>query len=136
MLLLIVDDDIEDFEIFVEAINTFDLQTECLHTVDGGAALKLLKKLSVLPDYIFLDINMPIMGGKEFLKKIKSLSRRKNIPVIVYSTTSNSLEIEMYKKLGAEQVVTKPTSYTNLIETLKSILGIFPKILLAFLFVT
>ena len=127
MLLLIVDDDIEDFEIFVEAINTFDSQAECLNAIDGGAALELLKKLPVLPDYIFLDINMPIMGGQEFLKRIKSVSVLKHIPVIVYSTSSNSREIEMYKKLGAEKFVKKPTSYTSLIDTLKSILGMYPK---------
>lgn len=65
------------------------------------AALELLKQLTVLPDYIFGDINMPIMGGQEFFKRIKSMSVLKNFPVIVYSTSSNSLEIEAHKKLGA-----------------------------------
>ncbi|RAL57528.1 hypothetical protein BLD25_02635 [Candidatus Gracilibacteria bacterium GN02-872] len=71
-------------------------------------------------DLIILDINMPIMNGKEFLVKIRS--NGKNIPVIVL--TSNSMlddKLELFD-LGADDYMTKPFEIEELIARIKSIL--------------
>jgi CheY-like chemotaxis protein len=71
MLVLLIDDDRDDFEIFSEALRKFDPEVKCEHSIDGEAAIGLLNSMTYLPDYIFLDINMPRMDGKECLSKIK-----------------------------------------------------------------
>ena len=90
---------------------------------NGQDALNILKDgLFVMPEYIFLDINMPIMGGEECLIQLKKNVKLRDIPVIVYSTTTNADEITTFKKLGAKDFVVKPAKYEQLVDTLKKIL--------------
>lgn len=122
MLVLFVDDDPEDYETFCEALRYSNAKAKCLHSFDGQEALSVLNSLIVNPDYIFLDVNMPKMGGKECLIKIKADPDLKDIPVIVYSTTSTQKEIQIFKELGAEEFVVKPTAFLKLVETLNKLL--------------
>jgi len=78
---------------------------------------------TVLPDYIFLDINMPVMNGKECLEKIKDEPLLRDIPVIVYTTSSRFSEREMYRSLGARECIVKPTSFSVLVNILRKTLG-------------
>jgi CheY-like chemotaxis protein len=122
MIILFVDDDLEEYELFCEAVKTFQPATHCLHAKDGLAAVRLLQRLTALPDYIFLDINMPVMDGRECIKEIKADPRLNIIPVIMYSTTANPAEINSFKKLGAKDFIIKPSGFTQLINCLKTIL--------------
>lgn len=120
MFILFVDDDIEEFELFCEALKTFDDGSRCLQALDGRQALDLLNEhLTVLPDCIFMDINMPIMGGNECLKKIKADAKLKDIPVLMYSTSSNLTDVKMCKELGAADFIVKPASFGGLVNVLK-----------------
>src|SRR5687767_12303100 len=94
MLILVVDDDREDLALFCEAAVGIDENTKFLIARDGREALNLLGQTAVLPNYIFLDINMPKMNGKEFLLHAKKDGRLKSIPIVMYSTTSQAREIE------------------------------------------
>lgn len=123
MLVLFVDDDPDDYDIFCEALRTANSNIKCIHAPDGKAAIDLLRDgIPKLPDYIFLDVNMPIMGGKECLIRIKEIPKAKNIPVIMYSTTKNPKEIIEYKQLGAKEFVVKPGTFEMLVNTLKKII--------------
>lgn len=122
MLVLIIDDDTEDRELFLEAIGQVDPTIKCTSAKDGRDAIRLLTKETILPDYIFLDINMPLMNGKECLVEIKKNSRLKNIPVIMYSTTSDTHEIRGYYALGAHDFLIKPYNFKKLVEALESII--------------
>lgn len=53
-----------------------------------------------MPNLIFLDVNMPVMNGKQFLSVIKQIPRLKSIPIIMYSTTSHQEEMKEYFKMG------------------------------------
>jgi CheY-like chemotaxis protein len=122
MLILFVDDDVEDFEIFCEGIRACQPKTRCLHVINGAEAFKVLNGgLAEFPNYIFLDINMPIMDGKEFLQRLKTFPQLRQIPVIVYSTSSNPVEMQTFRKLGADDFVVKPASFKELVNTLKRI---------------
>lgn len=124
MLVLLVDDDPEEFEIFCEALRVYDRSIKCLHAVDGQEACDILMTpRTVLPDYIFLDINMPVMNGKECLEKIKDEPLLRDIPVIVYTTSSRFSEREMYRSLGARECIVKPTSFSVLVNILRKTLG-------------
>jgi len=123
MFVLFIDDDPEDYEVFCEALKAFNSSAECLHALNGYEALNILKNvLFVLPEYIFLDVNMPVMGGEECIINLKKNPKFKDIPVIVYSTTANAGEIATFKKLGAEHFVVKPPRFEKLVDILKKIL--------------
>lgn len=125
MVILIVDDDAEDIELFGQAVNEVDSSITCVEAYNGLEALKILKRNSFLPDYIFLDINMPLMNGRRCLEEIKKDDVYKHIPVIIYSTTNDVRQIEECKELGAD-FLTKPDSFDVLISALRKILKLKP----------
>ena len=79
-------------------------------------------EMDVLHDFIFIDINMPKMDGLECLSKIKKIKKLENVPMIIYSTGSDSVIKNKAMKLGAANCITKTTSITSLTEILKTIL--------------
>jgi CheY-like chemotaxis protein len=120
MLVLFVDDDADDYDIFCEAVSLSVPNAKTLRANDGYSALVLLEELVVAPDYIFLDINMPVMNGKEFLSLIKKDQRLKDIPVIMYTTSSEEREKATFQKMGASAYIVKPTDFTTLVSVLQS----------------
>jgi CheY-like chemotaxis protein len=120
MMILIVDDDAEDLALFCEAVEEIDPTISCLEAYNGLEALKILKRDSMLPDYIFLDINMPLMNGRRCLEEIKKNDAYREIPVIIYSTTRDTRQIEEYKKLGAD-FLSKPNTFDELLTALRGI---------------
>jgi CheY-like chemotaxis protein len=116
---LLVDDDPDDQEVFLTALGDISSTALCLIAPDGDRALELLYNKETVPDYIFLDLNMPRMNGFEFLAAIKKSSVLRNIPVIVYSTTSQPAQIERVKKLGATDFFTKTYKYNDLCSLLR-----------------
>ena len=123
MYILIIDDDPQDCELFYEAVREVGSDFPCARAADGKEGLSLLQNDPIkLPDFIFLDINMPAMNGKECLMQIKQHDKLRSIPVIMYSTTSNANEIGSYRKLGAHDFLIKPHNFNRLVEALRSII--------------
>lgn len=121
--ILIIDDDDDDRALFVDAMREIDSTIQCISANDGHDALKLLKnEKTSLPDYIFLDLNMPRLNGKQCLTEIKRSSRLGHIPVIIYSTSGRKEDIEETKKLGARHFITKPTLFNEIIEAIHAVL--------------
>lgn len=121
MIVLNVDDDQEDREFFRDALKEIDPSITCLMAESGMEALSLLQGHMPLPDFIFLDINMPMMDGKQCLRKLKSVPELEPIPVIMYSTSTNTREIRECYKLGAVDFLIKPNSYEKLVNDLVSV---------------
>lgn len=121
MVVLNVDDDQEDREFFCEALKEIDPSIVCLVAESAKDALDLLQSHMPLPDYIFLDINMPLMDGKQCLKKLKSIPGLQSIPVIMYSTSTNTQEIRECYRLGAIDFLIKPHRYEKLVSDLSSV---------------
>ena len=67
-----------------------------------------------LPDFIFLDLNMPKMDGRTCLAELKKDVKLKNIPVIIFTTTSHSKEIDETYELGAAYFLSKPSDFKKL----------------------
>jgi CheY-like chemotaxis protein len=112
---LVVDDDCDDTELFAEAIGSLDAAVSCLNACDGKDALDKLKSHTIdKPDIIFLDINMPIMNGWQFLSSLKGNEDLKEIPVIMYSTSSKSSDVQTAMSSGALCFFTKPNSFLTL----------------------
>jgi CheY-like chemotaxis protein len=124
MQCLLVDDDLDDQEVFLMTLEKIDKNIKCLTANNGVEALSLLKSQhSFVPDYIFLDVNMPKMNGIECLRNIKDLTYLNNCKVFMYSTTSETSVLEKSKKLGATDFIVKPASPAILKETLSEILN-------------
>ena len=123
MIILNVDDDAEDREIFTEAIYEISPLIECIPASDGIEAQLLLAQRDTCPrfDYIFLDINMPKMNGIALLEAIKKDKRLKQIPVYMLSTTSNEKEIDKIRSLGGK-FVQKQGEFGKTVNMLSSIL--------------
>lgn len=121
IIFLLIDDDADDSELFREALQETDPSIPLHCAENGEEALKLLKEIDK-PDIIFLDINMPRMNGWECLKKLKSSSEYKQIPVIMYSTSSHQREVDIAIDLGALSFFTKPHSYSELKNMVKGVI--------------
>jgi len=119
---LLADDDRDDAEIFSEALSTVDPSIKFHHVEDGQEVFQFLSTSKIeKPDVIFLDLNMPAMSGWQCLAKLKNDTALKNIPVIMYSTSSNPREKEIAIELGATGFVTKPTDFKVLTKILEAI---------------
>jgi len=118
----LADDDKDDQQLFGEALDSTNMKTE-LSVADNGQELmdQLHDNSAPHPDVIFMDINMPIKNGKECLEEIKNDKELKDIPVIVYSTSESTKDINDTYNSGANLYVTKPSSFSKMVSILKHI---------------
>jgi CheY-like chemotaxis protein len=114
---LLVDDDEDDRELFQIALEEVEHDIHYLEAASGVEALRTLRHSDTLPDYIFLDLNMPHMNGRECLIELKKDPRLTAIPVIIFSTSNDPRDIEETKILGAIEFITKPHK-TSILTTL------------------
>ena len=121
MLILYVDDDGDDREMFFDAVREIDPQISCIVFDSGQSVLDYLQTTGTLPNYIFIDINMPRMNGYECAKAIKSKKKLKNIQIIMYSTSFNPHELAEFSALGIK-FLDKPNKFMNLVHSIKSLI--------------
>jgi CheY-like chemotaxis protein len=120
----IVDDDPDDQELFIEALRGIDNTCTCFTAFNGEEAMeKLLTGVLTLPDFIFLDLNMPKMNGKQFLSEMKNNHEIRDIPVIIYSTSSEKNDILETTRLGASFFLQKPNRFDELSRALTNIIS-------------
>jgi DNA-binding NtrC family response regulator len=122
MKILIIDDDADDREIFCEIVLSLQPDAACLGFEDAEKALAYLRAPQAQVDYIFVDVMMTPMVGKECLIEIKGIAGMKDVPVIMYSGTSNVHGVAEYKNLGAARFIVKPIRIDQLREILASII--------------
>jgi len=117
---LLVDDDLDDHEIFSLALQDTHHHVEVVRAYDGVEAINFLKNPDEkLPDYIFLDLNMPRMNGAQCLAEIRKYDELKDIPVVIYSTSSEIKDLIEAQKLGATAYIVKSSSIIDLTLALK-----------------
>lgn len=122
--ILLVDDDVEDQEIFLDAIKEVDPLVHCACATDAEAALKLLSSDAIVkPDLLFIDLNMPKQNGKQLLLELKKSDNLKDIPVIMYSTFFGENDIQEITTLGAVHYLVKATRFNDLCNALRHILS-------------
>jgi len=102
---LVVDDSALIHQMFKMALSRY--KCTMISAKNGKEALGLLPQHPDL-DLILLDINMPIMGGLEFLRNIKGLAGYSHIPIIIQSTEGKEEDTKRGMELGAAAYVTKP----------------------------
>lgn len=120
---LLTDDDGDDQILFEEAIREIPRPVE-FHSVDNGKHLLNFLHDNYNPSLIFLDLNMPGKNGKECLREIKATPSLHDIPVIMYSTSSNKEDIETCYGIGADLYVVKPYLFSDIVKMLEKVFSI------------
>jgi CheY-like chemotaxis protein len=103
---LLIDDDEDDREFLLQVMEDHFPDIACTIAVNGRDAFERLE--GYRPDLIFLDLNMPLMDGRQFLRMIKQRADLAEIPVVILSTSSDIETITETKSLGARDFITKP----------------------------
>ncbi|MDY0989413.1 response regulator [Flavobacterium sp. CFBP9031] len=120
--IILAEDDKDDKEFFLEALDAANISSEVTTVENGEQLLSTLRDPDEPnPDIVFIDINMPVKGGKEALAEIKSDQKLKDIPAVMLSTSSHPNDIEETFSKGANLYVQKPSSFTGFILILKKV---------------
>ena len=120
--ILSAEDDLDDQLIIRDAIKKADIGAS-VHFVSNGSAL--LERLAEqfggnLPDILLLDLNMPVLNGLEVLKILREREDVEDLPIIILTTSSNQNDIDQCYRLGANSFITKPSSFKEMVEVVKS----------------
>jgi CheY-like chemotaxis protein len=119
---MVVDDDSDDIELFVEAVHEIDARLVCQSSSSGMEALTLLESTTIKPEIIFVDMNMPILNGKEFVKLIRQNKIYNDTKLFLYSTVDLSRNLPEMKLIGADGFLRKPISYSALKNDLSEVI--------------
>ena len=115
----LIDDDLDDQEIFFMALQQFDSSIRCDFANDGSKAIEQLRADEVnAPHCIFIDMNMPRMDGIECLEQIKKMGHLKGVPVCMFSTSADPTLVGKTNAFGAVDFIVKPADITALSEML------------------
>lgn len=128
LTIILTDDDMDDQEIFQEALDQVDPDVELLTFSNGEELMHYLKRSAPkLPDIIFLDLNMPIKNGKTCLAEIRASSNGCKLPIAIYSTSSSRNHILETQELGANWYISKPSSFNGVKSVLEKVIGMLKK---------
>ena len=124
--ILLVEDNSADVFLTQEALKESNISHNLQVAGDGVAALEYLQQEgdnagAVRPDIILLDLDMPRMGGRELLARIKSDEVLKNIPVIVLSSSTAADDISRVYALNANCYTRKPLNIDLFTDVIKGI---------------
>jgi len=115
---MLVEDNPEDVFLIRRVLRRKQLDQDLIVAEDGAEALDTLKSLAEegtgLPDLILLDINLPVMGGLEFLQRLKDDPRFMPIPVVMLTGSNIGGDIQRSYDLGARTYLVKPIHIEDL----------------------
>jgi len=104
------DDDLDDLELVKDAFAQYSKNVEVLTATDGSKALSYLsnlKKYDTLPCLIILDVNMPVINGKEALLRLREMEHFQEIPIVLFTTSSQPVDKNFAQRYNAG-FITKP----------------------------
>ncbi|MBF2066979.1 MAG: response regulator [Calothrix sp. C42_A2020_038] len=120
--LLVVEDSNEDFNILKRLMRRLEVQNPIYRCSDGDEVLSYLyhegvydnPNLAPRPSVILLDLNLPGVDGRYILERLKKDKTLKEIPIVVFTTSSNPKDIELCYQKGANGYLIKPMNYQKL----------------------
>ncbi|MDD2673771.1 response regulator [Flavobacterium sp. Sr18] len=121
----LADDDEDDRLFFTDAFEELKINTKVSTFNDGVELMDYLNhEDSVLPNVLFLDLNMPKKNGVECLLEIKKNEKLNDIAIAIYSTSSSEEHIEETFINGANIYIKKPNDFDNLKKILSEVVTI------------
>jgi len=127
--IIIIEDDLDDQEVFQEVFDSLNYGNEIIFFADGYMALSYLIDNAVEPFIIFSDINLPKLSGIELRQKIHQNEdlRLKSIPFLFFSTSAEQKHvIDAYSK-SVQGFFIKPSEFSEIKETVKTIVDYWMK---------
>ena len=124
--ILLVEDNPGDVRLTKEALKDAKVLNEIYVAKDGVEAMEFLHKKGSFveaptPDMILLDLNLPRKDGREALVEIKAKPALQHIPIIILTTSKEQKDIAFSMKAGAELFITKPATFDEWVEMIKSL---------------
>ena len=110
---LLAEDDEDDIHLFKTVLAELNHNIPVTVATDGNLLMAFLNQATILPEMIFLDLNMPYKNGFECLREIRGNEKWNSIKIFVLSTSAQPQHIEKAYKGGADLYLSKPTSYTQ-----------------------
>jgi CheY-like chemotaxis protein len=124
--ILLADDSVDEHFLFIHTIRGIATDVVINTAMNGVELLKQLNKPDVvLPDLLFLDLNMPLKNGKEALAEIRKNEKLAGLNVVIYSTSDEKRDIDETYALGANAYVRKPQDYLELEKTLSHLISLY-----------
>ena len=123
--IILADDDEDDRLFFTDAFGEMKINTK-VHTYNDGVELMnyLNSDEAILPQVLFLDLNMPRKNGIECLHEIKANKKFDDIAIAIYSTSSSEEHIEETFVSGANIYIKKPNDFNTLKKVLADVVAI------------
>jgi CheY-like chemotaxis protein len=125
---LLVEDNEDDVELTLQALEDSKIRMEIHVVPDGISAMAFLHREGAYaakprPDLILLDLNLPLMDGREVLREIKQDPNLVEIPVVVLTTSEDEGDILKAYKLHANCYISKPVDFLRFTEIIKQVEG-------------
>ena len=118
----LADDDSDDRLILSQALKEVNPSFRVEATENGNELMSLLSHLK--PDFLFLDLEMPYKNGLECLKEIRATPALADLPIVVFSSTSRPVNIDVAYEMGADLFFIKPSIFKTLVASVKAILAL------------
>jgi CheY-like chemotaxis protein len=99
-VILYAEDDFDDFESIKEALGQLSDQHVLFHAKNGHEAVSFIENSITLPSLVVLDLNMPVMNGKEVLLWLKEKDDFNHIPTMIFTTSSREEDVKLCQKHG------------------------------------
>jgi two-component system response regulator len=127
--ILLVEDNIDDAEMTIQAMRKNNLANKLVHMVDGEEALDFLfgtgkfigRDVNLKPRLILLDLKMPKVDGIEVLEVVKSNDVTKKIPVVILTSSKEDPDVSRCYGLGANAFIVKPVGFDSFIKAVSEL---------------
>lgn len=120
--IIIADDDPDDILLFRDALDQLPMLLQVITVPNGEQLVAILNEIETLPDIVFLDLNMPVKNGTDCLTEVKQSKKLQAIPVVIFSTSTDSSLINKLYQKGAQYFIGKPNNFTALKEVIWQVL--------------
>jgi CheY-like chemotaxis protein len=123
---LLAEDNENDVELTRQGFKRCKLLLNLHHVKDGVECMAFLRKqgkytTAPTPDLLLLDMNMPLMDGREVLVEMVADETLNAIPIVVLTTSSQDEEILKMYKLGCSSYIVKPVDFDQFLDVVRSI---------------
>ncbi len=123
--ILLVEDNPQDAELVIRALNQCMPANHLAHVSDGQQALDFLfdpatEEARKPPKVVLLDLKMPKVGGLEVLREIRANERTRLLPVVILTSSREDCDVAEAYRLGVNSFIVKPVDFENFLEVVSN----------------
>ncbi len=129
LVILLVEDDRQDAELAIRALQRRNLANHLVHVSDGQTALDFLfgqgayegREVRHLPRVVLLDLKLPKVNGIEVLRQVRADERTKLLPIVVLTSSREDCDVVESYRLGANSYIVKPVEFETFTEAVSNL---------------